>query len=220
MRRANNAMNKSTIQKSITLAGALFLELNLSACGGDGSSGNGSNGNEAPTAPTVSNTSPLDNASNVTQNSIITAAFNEDILNTSVNALIRTLAVTGANNTSGSVNFDGTNNIVSFTPDNPLAKLTTYTATLSTTITDLSGNALANNYSWSFTTTDKVWGNAEEIENNIPNADLSYPQIVIDNNGNAVVVWHQRNRIPFSDPHNLQLLFQQTLHSKKNIMRG
>jgi len=150
----------------------------------------------------------------VTQNSIITVAFNEDILNTSVNPLSLTLAVTGANNTSGGVNFDGTNNIVSFTPDNPLAKLTTYTAILSTTITDLSGNALANNYSWSFTTTDKVWGNAEEIENNISNADLSYPQIVIDNNG------HQRNRIPFSDPHNPQLIFQQTLYSKKNIMRG
>ncbi len=44
-------------------------------------------------------------------------------------------------NISGSVSFDGISNVAIFTPSNPFSILTTYTATLSTAITDLSGNA-------------------------------------------------------------------------------
>ncbi len=64
------------------------------------------------------------------------------------------------------------------------------TPPLGTAITDLSGNALAANCSWSFTTVDGAWGNPILIEtNNAGNAVT--PQIAIDSNGNALAVWYQ-----------------------------
>ena len=41
---------------------------------------------------------------------------------------------------------------VKLTPSAPLAFATTYTATITTGVTDVSGNAVAANFSWSFTT--------------------------------------------------------------------
>ncbi|MAZ06230.1 MAG: hypothetical protein CME81_07485, partial [Halomonas sp.] len=57
-------------------------------------------------------------------------------------------------------------------------------------ITDLSGNALAANVSWSFTTADGAWGSAALIETN-NDGDADSPQIAIDSSGNALVVWRQ-----------------------------
>ena len=42
--------------------------------------------------------------------------------------------------------------IATFTPSAPLADNTTYTATLTTAITDVAGNALAADHVWTFTT--------------------------------------------------------------------
>jgi hypothetical protein len=53
---------------------------------------------------------------------------------------------------SGSVSYDSGTNTATFTPSANLLYETTYTATLSTTITDVAGNPLASTYSWSFTT--------------------------------------------------------------------
>ena len=51
---------------------------------------------------------------------------------------------------AGSVTLSGTT--ATFTPSAPLAYSTTYTATLTTGVTDLANNALAAAYTWSFTT--------------------------------------------------------------------
>ncbi len=176
-----NRSDKVFNQKTFRLTGILFSGLILVSCGGGGSSSS---------APTVSSSSPADNASNVSRNSIITATFNKDILNTSVDAISFTLAKSGANNTAGSVSFDGVNNVVSFTPDNPLAMLSTYTATLSSAIIDLSGNALASNYNWSFTIADGAWGDAVLLETDDAGSAFR-PQIAFDNDGNALAVWEQ-----------------------------
>jgi hypothetical protein len=61
-----------------------------------------------------------------------------------------TLAKSGA--TDGTVTYEGNNNVATFTLGSELDILATYTATLGTAITDLSGNPLAADYSWSFTT--------------------------------------------------------------------
>jgi hypothetical protein len=94
-------------------------------------------------------------------------------------------------NSTITVTFDGSNNVATLTPTGDLSILTTYTATLSTEITDLNGNPLAADYSWSFSTTEGAWGMAEMIEDNAENA--STPQIAFDNSGYAIAVWSQNN---------------------------
>jgi len=142
------------------------------------------------TPPTVSSTSPVAAATAVARNNILTATFDEDIFAVTVNAASFSLAKSGSGNISSTVSFDGVNNVASLIPNRKLAVLASYTATLSTAITDLSGNALAVNYSWSFTTADVAWSTAELIETN--NAgDADSPRVAFDGNGNAIAVWSQ-----------------------------
>jgi hypothetical protein len=79
--------------------------------------------------------------------------------------------------------------VVSFVPNRPLALRTEYTGTLSTAIESLSGQSLATDFSWRFTTRDGRWGTAELIEVNDRSA--FGPQIAIDPNGDALSVWDQ-----------------------------
>jgi hypothetical protein len=169
--------------KRQTLLTVVFL-LTLSACGGGG-------GTTAPTdttVPTVSSTAPVDSATSVARNSTVTATFNEDMFATTVDATSFTLSKSGAIN--GAVTFEGSTNVATFTPGNELAILATYTATLSTAMTDLSGNPLAANYSWSFITAEGAWQAAELIETN-NGGSASSPEVAFDSSGNAIAVWRQ-----------------------------
>jgi len=114
------------------------LSLMLTACGGGG---------DSMTAPTVTITTPVDLATSVARDSKIIVTFNENVFATTMDAASFTLAKSGAIDCA--VTFDGSTNVASFTPGSKLAILATYTATLSTAITDLSGNPLAADYSWS-----------------------------------------------------------------------
>ncbi len=53
---------------------------------------------------------------------------------------------------TGTITHDASNTVFTFTPSSPLAVSTVYTATLTTGVRDLFGNALASNFVWSFTT--------------------------------------------------------------------
>jgi hypothetical protein len=140
------------------------------------------------TAPTVSSTTPATSAIAVARNNAITATFNEDLFATTVDATSFTLA--NSSTAAGAVTFDATTSIATFTPTDDLALMSTYTATLSAGITDLSGNALTEPYSWNFTTEDGQWGTAQEIEIAVDSA--IYPQVSSDPNGNAIAVWMQK----------------------------
>ncbi|MCP4166817.1 MAG: hypothetical protein GY759_13120, partial [Chloroflexi bacterium] len=122
---------------------AATLVIAMASCGGNGTD---------VVAPTISSVSPPNGAVGIARNSVITATFDEDLLPASVNSTSFTL--TGNSAEGGVVAFDSLTNVASFTPDSELDRLTTYTATLTTDVTDLSGNALAVGYSWSFTTAD------------------------------------------------------------------
>src|SRR5690606_1592584 len=65
-----------------------------------------------------------------------------------------------------------------------------YTATVTTGVTDLAGNPLSAEESWSFVTESPSWGNAELIETDNVGA-ANYPQIAVDAKGNAIAVWQQ-----------------------------
>jgi len=104
------------------------------------------------TAPTVSSTSPTSGATGVAITTTVTATFNEAMAASTITTSSFTLKA-GTTPVSGSVSYNSGTHIATFTPSANLAGGTTYTATLSTAITDAVGNPLAADYSWSFTTT-------------------------------------------------------------------
>ncbi|NCN43970.1 MAG: hypothetical protein COZ36_10305 [Piscirickettsiaceae bacterium CG_4_10_14_3_um_filter_44_349] len=101
------------------------------------------------TAPTKVSTYPVDTATDVPINRNVTATFNEALDPATVSSSSFTLKQ-GTTAISGTVSYS--NKVATFDPTNDLAASTTYTATISTTATDLVGNALAANLVWTFTT--------------------------------------------------------------------
>jgi hypothetical protein len=107
------------------------------------------------TAPTVSSTSPASGATGIAVNTVVTATFSEAMAASTITTTSFTLKA-GTTPVSGSVSYNSSNHTATFTPSANLAGSTTYTATLSTSITDATGNPLASAYSWSFTTVQTV----------------------------------------------------------------
>ncbi len=104
------------------------------------------------TRPTVISTVPGNLATDVPINQIIHATFSEGIAPATVNATNFTVSAPGGVSVAGVVTYDSGSSVVTFAPAAGLANNTKYTATIKTGITDLSGNILANDYVWTFTT--------------------------------------------------------------------
>jgi Ice-binding-like/Bacterial Ig-like domain len=105
------------------------------------------------TAPTVIATVPIADAMGVPTNTNVTATFSKAMDPSTITATgTFTLAVFGAGGAAvpGTVQYAGT--IATFTPTSALTAATEYTATITTAATDLTGNAMAANFVWSFTT--------------------------------------------------------------------
>jgi hypothetical protein len=100
--------------------------------------------------PTVILVSPLDLATNVATNSAVHATFSKDMDPLTISTA--TFTLTGTTPVTGTVDYNATNRIATFTPLANLAVSTTYTATVTTGAKDLTGNALAIDKVWSFTT--------------------------------------------------------------------
>jgi len=124
------------------LIGITFVLFIFGSCGG------GSSGGTTPdiTPPTILSISPPNNATGVSVNTAITATFSETMTISTVNTATFTLN----NGVSGAVTYGGMT--ATFTPSSNLAYSTTYTATITTGVKDTSGNAMASNYTWTFTT--------------------------------------------------------------------
>jgi uncharacterized protein (TIGR03437 family) len=101
------------------------------------------------TPPTVSSTVPASNATNVPLNNALAATFSEALNPLTVNTNTFTLKQ-GATVIPGTVTYAGVT--ATFTPTASLSASLPYTATITTGVQDLSGNALAANYVWTFTT--------------------------------------------------------------------
>jgi hypothetical protein len=121
----------------------------VSGCGG---SGNGSV-IAATTAPTVTSIAPADSASNIAINTNITATFSEAMNASTINSTSFTLKQ-GTTPVAGTVTYVGTTAI--FKPTSVLNGTTAYTATITTGVKDLAGNALAAPKTWTFTTNTTV----------------------------------------------------------------
>jgi len=148
------------------------------------------------TGPTVSSVTPLSDATDVARSTTVTATFNEDIFASTVSGSSFTL--TGNDPVDGSVTFDALTNKATFTPTGSLPLLTNYTATLSTDITDLSGNALSSAYSWNFTTADGTLSTtSEQVQSDTTNY-LQYPRVSFNTDGSAFALWNTRSKtFPF-----------------------
>ena len=110
------------------------------------------------TTPTVIATSPANGTTGVATTTAVTATFNEAMNPPTIST---NFTLTGPNNTSvpGSVAYNSTTNTATFTPTSPLANATTYTTTIvggTGGVKDTSGNAMAANYTWSFTTASTI----------------------------------------------------------------
>ncbi|MGZ5134082.1 MAG: Ig-like domain-containing protein [Flavitalea sp.] len=101
------------------------------------------------TPPTVISTDPLDAATAVPIDEIITASWSEAMDPLTITTATFTIK-DGATTVVGTVTYAG--GIATFSPSSNLAFNTTYTATITTGSQDLGGNALANEYVWTFTT--------------------------------------------------------------------
>ncbi len=98
---------------------------------------------------TVISTDPADGATNVALNKIVIANFSQPMNPSTINA-VTFVVKQGFNQVFGTVSYSGTT--ASFTPVIPFASNTVYTCTIYTGVKDVQGNALANNYTWNFTT--------------------------------------------------------------------
>lgn len=101
------------------------------------------------TPPTVSSTVPAIAATNVPVGNALSATFSEALNPLTVNTTTFTVKQ-GATSVAGTVNYSGIT--ATFTPASSLAPNALFTATITTGVQDLSGNALATNYVWTFTT--------------------------------------------------------------------
>jgi hypothetical protein len=99
--------------------------------------------------PTSTSTDPEKNVTGVPRNQAVSITFSEAMDPATINASTFTL-MQGANAVPGVVTYSGTT--ATFTPSNVLAAATLYTATVTTGAKALSGNSLAANVVWSFTT--------------------------------------------------------------------
>ncbi|MDZ4211927.1 MAG: Ig-like domain-containing protein, partial [Methylotenera sp.] len=99
--------------------------------------------------PTVSLTDPLNGATGVPINQKIAATFSVAMDASTITIATFTLKQ-GSTSVSGIVSFSGTTAF--FSPVSNFAPNAPYTATITTGAKDLTGNALVNNYEWSFTT--------------------------------------------------------------------
>ena len=108
-------------------------------------------GPASPT-PTVIATNPVNTATGVPINQAASATFSEAINPATVTTSTFEISGPGGVAVAGTVTYAAPGSVATFTPSVPLAPSTLFTATITTGVMDLSGNALATNYVWTFTT--------------------------------------------------------------------
>jgi hypothetical protein len=112
------------------------------------------------TRPTVVTTVPPNNASNVATNTQVSASFSEDMNPTSITSTSFRLVNSGTGTAvAGSVSYSVGARSATFTPANGalLASNSSYTARITTVVTDLAGNALGGNTAIAPNAGDHVW---------------------------------------------------------------
>lgn len=121
--------------------------------------------------PVVTITSPINGATNVPLDQLISVTFNEEMNAETINESSFTL--NGVSQVAGVVTYDGTT--ATFAPSALLTPNTTYSARITRTIKDLTGNALQTETIWTFSTgaTVRPMVASTDPENNTNNVALN-----------------------------------------------
>jgi len=135
--------------------------------------------------PLVNSTNPVNNATGVPLNKIITATFNEKMNPATFTQTSFTIqgatALKESTAVSGTVSF--TDSTATLIPSSPLLPYTTYTGTIKSSVRDLMGNFLQEDYVWTFNTdasptvssTDPVNNGTGVVLDKIISATFSVP---------------------------------------------
>lgn len=138
--------------------------------------------------PLVSLTAPADAATGVEVNRKVIATFNEAMDPLTISGTSFTLETTvGATPVAGAVTYAPAGNTATFTPANPLAANTSYTARITNAVTDLAGLALVAGpvpNPWTFTTAAAADTTAPRVSSTVP-VDLATGVSVITKSINA-----------------------------------
>jgi methionine-rich copper-binding protein CopC len=103
--------------------------------------------------PEISSSEPADNAENIATNAVITVTFSEGMKDSTIDGNTFKLMNASGDAVAGTVTY--ADNTATFAPAEALAYEVTYTAQITTGVTDLAGNALQAEKTWSFTTAPK-----------------------------------------------------------------
>ncbi len=105
------------------------------------------------TPPTVIGRTPTPNAVDVASNANVTITFNEAMKSGTIDANTFSLRADGAgSDVSAIVMYDAASKTATLNPNGDLAYSTLYHVTVSGSVTDLAGNPLGSDATWSFTT--------------------------------------------------------------------
>ena len=120
------------------------------------------------TRPTVISTVPADGATAVAINQTISATFSEAMDPLTISAASFLLTGPGGAPVMGTVAYDVGSRIATLTPATGLAPNAVYSATVTTGVTDLAGNALAANFIWSFATAATTDATRPSVSSTVP----------------------------------------------------
>ncbi|MBD2441082.1 DUF4082 domain-containing protein, partial [Nostoc sp. FACHB-110] len=117
------------------------------------------------TAPTVISTTPASSGTGIAISTKVQATFSEAMNPSTISNTTFQLRDPSNTVVPANVTYDATTRTATLTPNAVLTPNITYTATVTggnSGVKDLAGNALANNYVWTFTTSDLItfWDNS------------------------------------------------------------
>ena len=135
------------------------------------------------TPPTVLSTLPVNGLACTPTDSSATVTFSENLNALSVNTNSFTIKRPDQTSVNGAVE-QVSGSIYRFRPLNALAFATTYSATVNAGVTDLAGNALGSNFTWTFTTLPGVNGAWQAIA---PAGGFDYHTAVWT--GTEMIIW-------------------------------
>lgn len=115
------------------------------------------------TAPNVVSVTPTNNATSVATSTSVTATMSEALTASTVSSSSVSLRNGQATAVAATVSYDVVQKTITLTPSAALEANATYTATITTAVKDEAGNALAANYSWTFTTAVATSGTVSQL---------------------------------------------------------